>query len=167
MVNYMTTLLNTILLTVAVLLGSSQAGLAQDWGRGNEAYESGDYATALKEFRPLAEQGHPGAQRSLGYMYGNGKGVVVDYIAALKWYRKSAEQGNAAGQGSLGYVYEKGEGVPIDKVYAYMWFDIASRNGSDRAKARRDNLVKGMTSLQLEEAKILARECMKKEYKDC
>lgn len=28
-----------------------------------------DYATALKVFRPLAEQGHAGAQYNLGVMY--------------------------------------------------------------------------------------------------
>ena len=31
---------------------------AQDWDKGNDAFEAGDYATALKEWRPLAEQGN-------------------------------------------------------------------------------------------------------------
>ena len=36
---------------------------------GLAAYTCGDYATALKEWRLLAEQGHAKAQYSLGYMY--------------------------------------------------------------------------------------------------
>ncbi len=42
---------------------------------GCDAYERGDYDTALKEFRPLAEQGHTEAQWSLGVMYERGRGV--------------------------------------------------------------------------------------------
>jgi hypothetical protein len=33
---------------------------------GQRAYEQGDYATALREWRLLAEQGHAEAQRNLG-----------------------------------------------------------------------------------------------------
>jgi len=33
---------------------------------GVDAYERGDYETALKKFLPLAEQGHAGAQNHLG-----------------------------------------------------------------------------------------------------
>ncbi|MDA0221059.1 MAG: sel1 repeat family protein, partial [Proteobacteria bacterium] len=42
---------------------------------GYDAYERGDYATALKEWRPLAEQGEAIAQNNLGLMYDNGTGV--------------------------------------------------------------------------------------------
>ncbi len=43
-----------------------------DFKAGVEAYEQGDYATALTEFRPLAQQGHAGAQFNLGQMYRKG-----------------------------------------------------------------------------------------------
>ncbi len=46
---------------------------------GVDAYERGDYDTALKEFRPLAEQGHASAQFNLGIMYYKGQGVLQDY----------------------------------------------------------------------------------------
>ena len=42
-------------------MGSYQAGC--------DAYERGDYDTAVQELRPLAEQGHPKAQYNLGVMY--------------------------------------------------------------------------------------------------
>ena len=38
-----------------VMLATS--AFAQDFQKGVDAYEAGDYATALQEWRPLAEQG--------------------------------------------------------------------------------------------------------------
>ncbi len=52
------------------------------WDEAVAAYQRGDYATALREFRPLAEQGNAGAQHNLGVMYYNGHGVPQDYAEA-------------------------------------------------------------------------------------
>ena len=56
-------------LTFAVLLGSVGEGWCADFQKGTDAYKSGDYANALREWRPLAEQGVSRAQSSLGFMY--------------------------------------------------------------------------------------------------
>ena len=45
---------------------------------------AGDYATALREWRPFAEQGNASAQFNLGVMYGNGQGVTLDYAEAVR-----------------------------------------------------------------------------------
>ena len=58
-----------------------------DFQKGWDASKKGDYATALKEWRPLAEQGDANAQSNLGWMYDNGLGVLEDDKAAVKWYR--------------------------------------------------------------------------------
>ena len=63
---------------------------------------AGDYATALQEWRPLAEQGNADAQYNLGVMYDNGQGVPQDYAEAVKWYRLAAEQGYATHNTILG-----------------------------------------------------------------
>ena len=60
---------------------------AQDLQKGYDAFEAGDYATALQEWRPLAEQGDADAQYFLGVMYEKGNGVPKDYAEAVKWYR--------------------------------------------------------------------------------
>ena len=57
-----------LLLIVPILLWSSV--VAADFRAGVEAYQRGDYATAYKEWLPLAEQGYAGAQFNLGLMYG-------------------------------------------------------------------------------------------------
>jgi hypothetical protein len=48
----------TICLAVALLLGSAGVSWSQDYQKGFAAYQSGDYATALREFTPLAKQGN-------------------------------------------------------------------------------------------------------------
>jgi len=52
----MKNLTRTICLTLAVLLGSVGTSWGADYDKGLAAAHSGDFATALREFRPLAEQ---------------------------------------------------------------------------------------------------------------
>ena len=47
---------------VAIIVALSGTAQSQDYARGYDAYEAGDYATALQEWRPLAEQGNEYAQ---------------------------------------------------------------------------------------------------------
>ena len=98
----------TICLTLALFLGSVGTGCGPDFDKGVAATQSGDFATALGEFRPLAEQGDADAQYNLGVMYEKGKGVPQNYKTAVKWYRLSAEQGYASAQGNLGRMYARG-----------------------------------------------------------
>ncbi len=60
-----------------------------------KAYEAGDYATALKEFLPLAEAGQASAQAAIGQMYLDGHGVPQDPAQAAIWLEKAASGGNA------------------------------------------------------------------------
>ena len=84
-----------ILLTLAVLLGSAGVSWSADFQKGLTAAQSGDFATALREWTPLAKQGNARVQRILGAMYAVGQGVPKDYKTAVKWYRLAAEQGFA------------------------------------------------------------------------
>jgi len=63
---------------IALILLFSTVGWSADFQKGFQAYLKGDYQTALREWRPLAEQGHARAQYHLGLMYANG--------LLLKWY---------------------------------------------------------------------------------
>ena len=86
-------LLPILLLTLAVLLGSTGEGWNEDYHKGWDELYRGEYATALKSFTLSAEQGDAYAQYSLGYMYENGRGVIQDNVRALMWYNISASQG--------------------------------------------------------------------------
>ncbi len=130
---------------------------------GVAAYKLGAYATAFREWRPLAEQGNAIAQANLGIMYDNGEGVPQDYAKALQWWRKAAEQGHATAQYKLGFMYRNGESVSQDYVQAHMWFDLAASRfppgeARDRAVKNRDTIAERMTPAQISEAQKLARE---------
>ena len=105
---------------------ASVAGPSED---ANAAYTKGDYATALRLWRDLAEQGDASAQTSLGRMYRDGRGVSADQAEAVKWFRKAAEQGDAAAQANLGFMYGRGRGVPKDDGQAVDWFRKAAEQG--------------------------------------
>jgi hypothetical protein len=79
----------------------------QDSDKGDAAYERGDYAAALREWRPLVEQGDAKAQYDLGLMYKHGLGVERDYGEAVKWFRLAAERGEVEAQSSLSFAYAK------------------------------------------------------------
>lgn len=54
--------------------------------------EEKNYAKALFCYRLAAEQGHAGAQLSLGVLYEKGWGAIKDEAEALKWYQQAALQ---------------------------------------------------------------------------
>ena len=105
-----------------------------DYWDGLDAYDAGDYQTALMEFRPLAEQGDALAQFELGWLYDNGYGVAQDKAKAAKWYRLAAEQGDPWAQNNLGWLYENGEGVPRDYTLAVKWYRLAALQGNTMAQ---------------------------------
>ena len=55
-----------------------------DFQKGLTAAQNGDFATALRQWTPLAKQGDAVAQFNLGLMYRNGNGVPQDYKTAAK-----------------------------------------------------------------------------------
>ncbi len=126
--------LTTLCLTLAVLLGSAGVSWSADFQKGLTAYDSGDYATALREWTPLAEQGNAAAQFNLGLMYENGYAVPQDYKTAVKWYTLAAEQGNAGAQFNLGWMYVEGLGVPQDYKIAVEWYTLAAEQGNAGAQ---------------------------------
>ena len=113
-----------------------------NYEKGLAAYKSGDYATALREFRPLAKQGLASAQSSLGWMYYGGQGVTQNDKTALKWYRLAAEQGDAPAQYSLGVMYENGLGVPQDDKTALKWFTLSAKGKNEYAQSEVNRLQK-------------------------
>jgi TPR repeat protein len=125
----MTIMRSLIGVFVAVLLSASSA-FAGAFEDAAAAYDRKDYATALRLFQSLAEQGDAKAQIRLGSMYGHGDGVPKDAAESLKWLRRAAEQGDALGQTSLGINYEMGEGVPRDYAEGVKWLRKGAEQGN-------------------------------------
>ncbi len=156
-----------ICLTIVLFLGSVGVSWSADYQKAIAAFKNGDWATALREWTPLAEQGNANAQTFLGLMYHKGEGVLEDYKAAAKWYSLAAEQGMADAQNNLGYMYLNGYGVLQDYVYAHMWFNISASSGYKDAFKNRDLVEERMPPVDIATAQNLARECVRKGYKGC
>ena len=82
----------------AILLLSSVAPVAAvPLEDGNAAYKRGDYATAMRILRPLADQGDGMAEIIVGNMYRYNFGVPLDFVSAYMWYSLAAAHGNSLG----------------------------------------------------------------------
>jgi TPR repeat protein len=100
-------LTTTLCLTLTLLLGSVGNSESADFQKGLTAYNSGDYATALREWKPLAKQGNALAQHNLGAAYAFGDGVLKDYVYAHMWGNIAAKNGNKKGVKLRDYVEKK------------------------------------------------------------
>jgi TPR repeat protein len=88
--------------------------------------EKGDYKSAIKEMRSLADKGDPYAQYNLGLLYFRGSGgVTQNYKEAEKLWRKSAEQGLEAASSGLAQIYQMG--VRIDSQESIEWYRKAAK----------------------------------------
>ena len=123
---------------------------------GVDAFNRGDFATAYREWLPLAEQGLARAQHNLGALYENGWGVPRDYLEAVRWYRLAAGQGDAIAQANLGSMYGNGWGVQKNYVLSYMWNSIAAAQGHKKAAKRLEIIEKRMTPAQIAKAQDMA-----------
>ena len=112
-----------------------------DYDEGLTAYNNGDYSTAMKEWKPLADLGNAEAQFGLGLMHYGGEGVIQDYSTALKLWRPLADLGNASAQYGLGLMYFNGEGVIQDHKTAIKWFQKAGEQGHAMAAHMSEMLV--------------------------
>ena len=147
-----------LLLLTLILLGVSGTSSAQDFGRGLEALKSGDYAVALREWRPLAEAGNAASQFNLGILYERGFGVPQNYVAARDWYEKAANQGNLPAHVSIGRLYENGLGLAADPVRALIFYELAAARGWRQASEHRESLAAKMTPQQIAAADHLVTE---------
>jgi TPR repeat protein len=130
--------------------------LLADFKTGLDAYQKGDFTTAAKEWRPLAEQGEPEAQFNLGLLYLDGHGVPQNPAEALSWFRRAAQQDYVPAQHNLGAMYGNGNGVKRDYIQAYKWLNICSARGNAGCTTQRDLIAKKLKAGQIAEAQRLA-----------
>ena len=123
-------------IALALSIVSLATPIWADFKAGEKAYRSGDYATALREWQPLAKQGQAAAQYHLGLLYANGQGVPKDDAQARQWYEKAAVQEHAEAQANLGSLYDYARGGPQDFKMAVRWYRRSAEQGNDLAQRR-------------------------------
>jgi len=140
------------ILAIAAWLSAWTTTAYADFAAGLAAFDGGDYATAVAEWRSLAEEGYSEAQVALAGLYLSGHGTRADATEAMRWYRRAGESGDAVAQLNLGDAYERGLGVPVDRVSAYFWLSLAAAQGRQWAEARRRTLATNLSPTEQTEA---------------
>lgn len=132
-------MLKKVLYAVLFVAALTAPALAQD-DAGLTAYEAGEYESAARIWRELADQGNTVAQFNLGGMYHKGLGVGQDTAASFHWFRMAAEHGHGSSQYNLGVMFANANGVERDYVRAYLWTSLAVDSlaeGEEREQAMR------------------------------
>lgn len=110
------------------------------WGDrngGGTQEEFSNYSKALKWFLKAAEQGHLEAQKQLGKMHAQGRGVERNPSLAAEWYRKAAEQGSAEVQYDFGiYLLDKFSDERQKRAEALDWIQRSAGQGYAEAQFR-------------------------------
>jgi uncharacterized protein len=128
--NYTRTLILAAFASFALAVSFTAAPVAADpLQDGEAAYNRGDYATALRLYLHLAEQGDASAEYEVGRIYANGNGVPRSTAEALEWFRLAADQGDSGAQDMVGTSYVNGEGVPKNYAEAVKWFRRSADQG--------------------------------------
>ena len=86
---------------------------------------------------------------------------------ALQWFARAAQQGDTQAQHSLGMMLARGQGVAPDPVRGLMWIDLAAALGEVPAVQSAEQLAARMRPADVERARILASDCMRREFKSC
>jgi len=113
-------------LAIPALSGSALAGVKE----GVDAWQAGNHAKAVAEWRGPAEAGDADAQFNLAQAYKLGRGVPADLKLAQAWYQKAAVQGHEQAQANLGLIlFQNG-----DRKGAMPWIQKAADRGEPRAQ---------------------------------
>ena len=112
-----------------------------DYEKGLAAARSGDFFKAIKEWKPLAEEGDASVQYSLARVYTRLGSTKIDDNSglsakehALNWYLLAAEQGVIMAQYDLAVMYHTGRGAVQDYSKAIKWYKKASIKGYSYAR---------------------------------
>ncbi len=130
----MTGLFTAIFAGLILICSSAASAGAGTYEDAEAAVRRGDYVTALRLYRSLADQGDAHSQVKVGVIYALGKGVKQSDVEAVKWYKLAASQGDALGQMKVGIMYGLGKGVKQNDAEAVKWYRLAAGQGNASAQ---------------------------------
>ena len=117
--------------TAAAAIAAAAGGTAYaDVRAGIEQWRAGNYEAAIREWRPLAEQGNADAQFNLGQAYRLGRGVPADPRTSNMWFERAARQGHAQAEANLALALFQGG----ERERAVPWLQRAAERGDRRAQ---------------------------------
>jgi S1-C subfamily serine protease/TPR repeat protein len=127
----------SVCLAVGLLTVATSVSTRADYQAGSKAASSGNYATALREWLPVAEEGHVQAQVNLCQMLWHGLGVQENGDRSLYWCRRAAKKNQRARE--IASVIAKvtkavGASKTVDKTEAIQKIKALATDGSPEAQ---------------------------------
>lgn len=127
-----------LLYLLVLFLPLISADVAADYQDGLNAYSYGDYSTAMREWRAVADAPadsviptvYAETHYAIAMLYWQGQGVTRDYHKAHDWLSKAADLNHAGAQAKLGYMHTDGLVVVQDFDQAFEWFGKAAKQGN-------------------------------------
>ena len=129
------------LLLVALLLAAVPAAALGDYDDGRDAYRTGDFEGALREWLPLVRSGDPPARHSLGILFLYGRAVERDAEAAAALFAQAAEEGLSEAQYALATLFRDGTGVTRNVAEAVRLYRLAAAQAPCRSPEQPRNSV--------------------------
>ncbi len=109
---------------------TEQAPVQQPFELARVSLSNQDFAEAVRLYREAAEQGHAGAQFSLGVLTALGKGVTRDTEDAVRLYREAADRSDGRAQYTLGEKFNQGvQARTAEPPHADLWLKRLARLG--------------------------------------
>lgn len=99
----------------------------------NDAFDKGDFPTAIRLLKQEAEAGNAKAQRLLGAIYLQGEIVAENPVEAARWLGMAANQGDVGSQLVIGKMYLAGTGVAKSEIVAAQYWEQAAAQGDAEA----------------------------------
>ncbi|MFK7763991.1 MAG: tetratricopeptide repeat protein [Roseobacter sp.] len=147
--------MRSIAFCLALMAGPAMAELED----ARDLMEESRFAEAYEALWPAARSGNAEAEELIGVMYAMGLGVPKDDQRAFEWYLRAAMKGHAGAQSGVGWYYEVGRGLPaVDLTRAYMWYTLSAIGGDPDAAISLEDVVKKMTSEEINKAHILVED---------
>lgn len=112
-----------------IALSAPQLALA-DVKVGIDAWEQGDFKTAVANWTIPAQSGDADAQFNLGQAYRFGRGVEMNLQVAENWYRRAARQGHIRAEDNLGLILFQKK----DYEHAFPILEKSASRGDARAQ---------------------------------
>jgi len=138
---------------ICILLALASQPLQADIEKARDLMESNQFASAMQALLPAARSGNADAEELIGVMYAMGLGVARDDMRAFDWYLRASLKGHAGAQSGIGWYYEVGRGMPApDLVRAYTWYVLSAIGGDPDAAISQEEVIKKMTTEEIEQA---------------
>lgn len=116
--------------------------LQADYQTGLEAYQHGNFQTAITEWQKVAESPpdttDPATRAetlyAIGMLFWLGQGVQQDTTESASWLKLAAELNHPGAQTKLGFLYSTGQGTKQSNFEALKWWQMAANQGDADAQ---------------------------------